>query len=167
MSFQAERNFVEQQGFRDAGADSCGFLYPALMLQPKIVGSLLIIGLILQSWWYFLLLSALLWWNVLVPERNPFDALYNSLIADPKGLPRLTTAPPPRRFAQGMAATFMLVIAATLFLGWHAAAWIVEVLLVAAFAALIFGKFCLGSYVYHLLHHDSGFANRTLPWVRH
>ncbi len=136
------------------------------MFQPKLIGVLVIIGLLLQSWLYFLILSAILWWNVLLPDRNPFDTLFNSLIAVPKGLPRLVRAPVPRRFAQGMAGTSMLVIAMMLFLGWNAAAWIIEGLLVVALAALIFGKFCLGSYLFHLLRHDSGFANRTLPWAR-
>ena len=166
MSRSAQLNFVEQQGFRDARADSCEHQYPALMFQPKLIGVLVIIGLVLQSWSFFLTLSAILWWNVLVPDMNPFDALYNSLIAVPKGLSQLASAPGPRRFAQGMAATFMLAIGATLLLGWRAVAWTFEGLLVAALAALIFGKFCLGSYVFHLLRHDGEFANRTLPWVR-
>ena len=57
-------------------------------------------------------------------------------------------------------------LAALLLLGWQVVAWTLEGLLVAALAALIFGKFCLGSYVFHLLRHDGEFANRTLPWVR-
>lgn len=166
MSFTAKSNFVEQQGFRDATADSCGLLFPALMFQPKLIGVLVVLGLILQSWLFFVILSVILWWNVLVPDLNPFDALYNSLIAAPRGLPRLGRAPQPRRFAQGMAGTFMLAIGIALLLGWHVAARIIEGMLIAALAALIFGKFCLGSYVFHLLRHDSGFANRTLPWVR-
>jgi hypothetical protein len=136
------------------------------MFQPKLIGGLVIIGLVLQSWAFFLTLSAILWWSALVPDMNPFDALYNRLIAVPKGLPRLASAPGPRRFAQGMAATFMLGIGTTLLLGWWVVAWTLEGLLVAALAALIFGKFCLGSYVFHLLRHDGEFANRTLPWVR-
>ena len=166
MSISAKRNFIEQQGFHDTGADTCGLLYSALMFQPKLVGVLVVIGLVLQSGLFFLILSAILWWNVLVPDLNPFDALYNKLIAEPKGLPRLTRAPAPRRFAQGMAGTFMLAIGATLLLGWHVAAWIIQGLMVAALTALIFGKLCLGSYIFHLFRHDSGFANRTLPWVR-
>jgi hypothetical protein len=166
MSYSSQQNFVEQQGFRDAGADTCGHLFPALMFQPKLIGVLVIIGLVLQSGLYFLTLSAILWWNVLVPDLNPFDALYNNLIAAPKGLPRLTRAPAPRRFAQGMAATFMLAIGAMLLLGWYGTALIIEGLMVVALTALIFGKLCLGSYIFHLLRHDSGFANRTLPWVR-
>jgi hypothetical protein len=166
MSFSAKRNFVEQQGFRDAAADSCRHLYPALMFQPKLVGVLVIIGLVLQNGLFFLVFSAVLWWNVFVPDLNPFDALYNKLIAAPRGLPRLTRAPAPRRFSQGMAATFMLAIGATLLLDWHVTAWIIEGLMVVALTALLFGKLCLGSYLFHLLRHDSGFANRTLPWVR-
>lgn len=166
MPRSSELNFVRQQGFRDAGADACECQFPALMFQPRIVGVLVVTALVLQSWLLFLGLSAILWWNVLVPALNPFDALYNGFIAGPRGFPRLTPAPTPRRFAQGMAATFMLTIGISLFSGWHVVAWTMEGLLVIAFAALILGKFCLGSYIFHLLRHDAEFANRTLPWVR-
>lgn len=166
MSRSSELNFVRQQGFREAGTDACDCLFPALLWQPRIVGIVLAVALVLQSTALFLALAALLWWNVLFPARNPFDALYNARIAQPRGLPLLPPAPPPRRFAQGMAATFMLIIGSALLLGWHVTAWVVEGLLVAAFAALIFGKFCLGSYLYHLLRRDRAFANRTLPWVK-
>ena len=166
MPRSSELNFVRQQGFRDAGVDTCEQQFPSLMFQPRILGVLVVTALVLQSWLLFLGLSAILWWNVLVPALNPFDALYNSLIAGPRGFPRLTPAPAPRRFAQGMAATFMLTIGISLFSGWRVVAWTMEGLLVIAFAALILGKFCLGSYVFHLLRRDAEFANRTLPWVR-
>jgi Domain of unknown function (DUF4395) len=166
MPRTSEINFIRQQGFVDAGADACSQTFPALMFQPKVLGTLVAFALVVQSWQIFLLLSVILWWNSLVPSRNPFDALYNSLVAGPGGLQRLTPAPAPRRFARGMAATFMLLIGISLVSGWLIAAWILEGLLVAALSALIFGKFCLGSYIYHLLRNNAEFANRTLPWSR-
>ncbi len=166
MAETAKRNFVRQQGIRDADAATCSRQYPALMLQPRLVGILVVLALIFQNGPFFLALSAILWWNVAVPARNPFDALYNRLVALPKDLPPMAPAPAPRRFAQGMAATFMLAVGVCLLLGWHLAAWILEGLLAAALAALIFGKFCLGSYLFHLFRGDAAFANRTLPWAR-
>lgn len=165
MGHASERNFVLQQGFRETEPEACDCLFPALMFQPRLVGVVLALALLAQSGPLFLALAALLWWNALLPAYNPFDALYNRLVAGPRRLPRLAPAPAPRRFAQGMAATFMLVIGGALLAGWSAVAWVVEGLLVAAFAALLFGKFCLGSYLYHLLRHDSVFANHTLPWA--
>jgi hypothetical protein len=162
----ANLNFVRQQGIRDADAASCDYQYPALMLQPRLVGILVVLGLFLQSGWYFIVLSAILWWNVLVPSLNPFDAIYNRLFAIPKGRPRLEPASAPRRFAQGMAGTFMLAIGISLIQGWLIVAGLLEGLLLVALAALIFGKFCLGSYLFHLLRGDKEFANRTLPWAR-
>jgi hypothetical protein len=166
MSSSAEMNFVKQQGIKNVGAANCEFQFPALMLQPRLIGILVVSALLFQSGWFFLLLSAVLWWNVLLPDLNPFDALYNNLVAAPKGLKRLGAAPSPRRFAQGMAGSFMLFIGISILLGWTVAAWILEVLLVAALVALIFGKFCLGSYLFHLLRGNVAFANRTLPWSR-
>lgn len=163
----AELNFVRQQGFKDASPETCAHQYPALMLQPRVTGILILIGLVLQAWPYFLVLSALLWWNVTLPKLNPFDALYNYLVAKPKGLPRLSPAPNPRRFgAQVIAGTFMLAIALSLFSGWNALAWGLEAVMVVALAAVIFGRFCLGTYIYLLLTGQAKFANRTLPWAR-
>jgi uncharacterized protein DUF4395 len=162
----AELNFIRQQGFRDASADACAYQYPALMWQPRIIGALLVIGLLLQSWGYFFVLWVLLWWNAAVPRLNPFDALYNLVVAKPRHLASLGPAPGPRRFAQFMAGTFMLAIGVALLSGSRGLAWSLEAVLLAALAALIFGRFCLGSYVFHLVSGQAAFANRTLPWSR-
>ena len=64
-----------------------------------------------------------------------------------------------------MAGSFMLAIGICLLSDWLLAAWILQGLLMAALSALILGRFCLGSYIYFLLHGKRGFANRTLPWA--
>jgi hypothetical protein len=162
----AEVNFVRQQGFREVSPEACGYQYPALMWQPRVIGMLVLVGLVLQAWPYFLTLSAVLWWNVALPHLNPFDALYNHLVAKPKGLPQLGPAPAPRRFAQAMAGTFMLAIGLSLLFGWSILAWALEALLLAALGALILGRFCLGSYIFLLITRQVAFANGTLPWAR-
>jgi uncharacterized protein DUF4395 len=136
------------------------------MWQPRVVGGVVLIGLITQWWPLFLALSVILWWNAALPRWNLFDVLYNRLIASRTDLPPLTPAPRPRRFAQGMAASFCLAIAVSLFFAWFVAAYVLEAFLVVALAALIFGRFCLGSYVYHLVTRERQFADRTLPWSR-
>ena len=159
----AKVNFVRQQGFRDASPQACDYQYPALMWQPRAIGILVLVGLVLQSWLYFLVLSGVLWWNVVLPTLNPFDILYNHLVAKPKGVPWLSPAQAPRRFAQAMAGSFMLGIGLSLLFGWSILAWALEAFLLAALGALIFGRFCLGSYFFLLLTGRVGFANRTLP----
>jgi hypothetical protein len=166
MERSAQLNFIQQQGFRDATPSGCETQFPALMFQPRLIGVIVAVGLVLQAPALFLILSAILWWNVLLPARNIFDALYNRFVAGPKGLPKLTPAPGPRRFAQGMAATFMLGIGISIFWDQPVAAWVLEGFLVMALVALVFGKFCLGSYIFHLIRGEAAFANRTLPWVR-
>ncbi len=56
----SELNFVRQQGFHEASAGSCAYQFPALMLQPRIIGVLVLIGIVLQSWGFFLVLSLVL-----------------------------------------------------------------------------------------------------------
>jgi hypothetical protein len=95
-----------------------------------------------------------------MPHLNPFDALYNYLVVKPKGLPQLGPAPSPRRFgAQAMAGTLILAIGLSLLSGWRTLAWALE-------ALLVFGRFCLGSYLFLVFTGQAGFANRTLPWAR-
>jgi len=161
----AKTNFVRQQGFQDASDLESAAKFSALMFQPRVTAVLVAAGLAFQDWRLFFILSAVLWWNVLVPTLNPFDAFYSRFVAGPGGPAPLTPAPAPRRFAQGMAGSFMLATGLFLFLGWQVAAFIVEALLVLALVALIFGRFCLGSYIFHLLRGQAAFANHTLPWV--
>jgi hypothetical protein len=113
-----------------------------------------------------LLVSAVLWWNTLVPAANPFELAYNHWLAAPRGRRPLVPAPGPRRFAQGMAAAFNLGAALALTQGAPVLAWLLQAMLVVAFSALLFGRFCLGAYVYHLLLGRVRFANSTLPWSR-
>lgn len=162
----AELNFVRQQGLRNASPQTCGYEYPALMWQPRVIGVIVLVAIVFQAWPVFLGLGMLLWWNAALPDLNPFDALYNRLIATPKGRPRLGPAAAPRRFSQAMAGSFMLGIGLSIFSGWTIGAWVLEGFLLAALAALIFGRLCMGSYLFFLFTGQAGFANATLPWTR-
>jgi hypothetical protein len=166
MEQNAELNFVMQQGFRDASPGACGYQYSSLMWQPRVTAALVAIGLIWQVAPLFLALSAINWWNAFFPKMNVFDFLYNALVASPPSRPRLGPAPAPRRFSQGMAASFMLAIGISILMDWTLAAYIFEGFLVVALSALILGKFCLGSYVFYLISGRAGYANQTLPWAK-
>jgi hypothetical protein len=159
----AKLNFVRQQGFPDASPEACSYLYPALMWQPRVIGILVLVGLVMQAAPFFLALAVLLWWNVIWPAFNPFDALYNRLVK-PKGVPRLPPAPAPRRFAQAEAGTVMLAIGLALLYGVNLLAYTLEGLVLASLGAVIFGGFCQGSYLFLLFTGQSAVANRTLPW---
>jgi hypothetical protein len=160
----SRRNFILQQGLDTPAQESCPIRFSALMFQPRLVGSFMLLGVILQSPAIFLVMSGILWWNVFIPRLNPFDAVYNRTLANRPGAVRLEPARPPRRFAQGMAGSFALAIGMLLLLQLGTAALVLQVLLLAALAALIFGRFCLGSFLYYLLRGKSDFAIDTLPW---
>jgi len=159
------RSFVRGQGFLDVDEASSIGWYKALMFQPKVIGVAVAAGIAIQRAEWFLALSAILWWNALLPALNPFDALYNAMIASPPRNPRLEPAPAPRRFAQGLVATFMLMIGILLLQGWSTIAWIGEALIVVALLDLFLRRFCLGSAIFNLIHRNniSASAQETRP----
>jgi hypothetical protein len=124
------------------------------MFQPRVIGVVAVFSIILQSPWAFLLLSVVLWWNALVPTHNPFDAFYNHVMADSRQ-PLLLAAPPPRRFAEGMAATVAMITAVALFAEVSLAAWLLEGVFAGAAAAVVFGRRCAGAEVYHRLRPET------------
>jgi Domain of unknown function (DUF4395) len=109
MSSPIVRNFMKQQGFSEEPDSVCDMHFSGLSFQPKILGLLVVIAILLRSPILFFVLSAGLWWNVAFPKWNLFEILYNRVIAAPRGKSMLSPAPPPRIFAQGMAATFVLL----------------------------------------------------------
>ena len=161
---ESARNFILQQGLDAPAQVSCPARFSSLMFQPRVVGSVLLLAVVLQSPAIFLVLSGVLWWNVVLPRLNPFDAIYNRTLGTGPGAVRLEPAPPPRRFAQGMAGSFALGIGLLLLLRPGTAALVLQVLLFAALSALVFGRFCLGSFLYYILRGETGFAIATLPW---
>jgi hypothetical protein len=165
LSEGAKRNFILQQGLCEPAAEMCPSQYSALLFQPRLVGLWVLLATILQVPLLFYALATVLWWSALAPRLNPFDAPYNWTLARSSGA-TLSSAPAPRRFAQFLAGSFALAIGVTLALGWPMIAFVLEGLLLVALGALVFGGFCLGSFLFHLLRGRLGFAKRTLPWAR-
>ena len=141
--------FIRQQGF--SGETFPGSLYIALIMQPWLIGVVAAIGVLLQSAWIFLALAAVLWWSALVPTRNPFDAIYNHLVAYRRGLPPLRAALSPRRFAAGEAGTVALAAGLALVAGATTTAWIIEGVLIGGVMSAVFANFCIGAYTHELL----------------
>jgi hypothetical protein len=147
----AESRFILSQGFAAPAPASCGLHFAALQFQPRVIGIILVAGMILQSVArlpsvaLFVFLGIVLCWGALLPDANVFEWAYN--LTSPRH--RLTRAPPPRRFAQALAGMMALAIAAFLYMHWMLAAIVVELLLLAAVAGILFAKFCFGSWLYH------------------
>jgi hypothetical protein len=158
--------FMLQQGFAPEEQERQFSHFRALTLQPAAIAVLVVIGIVLQAREVFLALAVVLAWNVTFPQWNAFERLYDWAIGRGRGEPKLEPAPAPRRFSQGMAATFMLLAGLSLSLGWQTAAYVFEGFVVVALTALLAGKFCLGSYIYHLLRGRLDFANSTAPWSK-
>ncbi|HKW15451.1 MAG TPA: DUF4395 family protein [Candidatus Krumholzibacteria bacterium] len=160
----ANLNFVRQQGFTNTTVAACEYQYPALMWQPRVIAVLVCLGILIETGWFFLALSAVLWWNVLMPRFNPFDAIYDRLFLKKIGHAPIGPAPAPRRFSQGLAATFMLGIGLAMLKGHDELAWTLQLIVLFVLALLIFGRLCVGAYLYHLITGKRALANKSLPW---
>jgi len=158
--------FMAQQGFGDEEPARRHWHFLALQFQPAVLALLVVIGIISQSQTLFFVLAAILVWNVLLPQLNLFERLYDWVISIPMSKPQLEPAPAPRRFAQGMAATFMALTGLSLAMGWMIVAYVFQAFLVVALAALLGGRFCMGSYIYHTLQGRRDFADSTCPWSK-
>jgi hypothetical protein len=143
----SKTQFIRSLGFHDPDPDDR--LYGALMLQPRIVGAVTVVGVLLQSPWLFLALSAALAWSALIPTRSVFDAIYNYVVARPRGFAPMPSAPAPRRFAGGLASTVALAIGVALVMNAARTAWALEALLTIAVAAVVFGNSCAGADLYN------------------
>ena len=141
--------FICQQGF--AVPSDNPYLYSALMLQPRIIGVLVVLGSILQSGELFLLLAAVLAWGTIAPSHSVFDAIYNHAVAIPRQIPSLAAAPAPRRFAQGAAAIMALATGLALVTEATAIAWVLEGVFIIAVASAVVRRFCLPAHLYYVL----------------
>jgi hypothetical protein len=151
--------FIRSLGVLDPHPDD--YLYSALMLQPRIVGGLTVIGVLLQTPWVFLALSAALLWSASFPTRSLFDAIYNSVVARPRGLAPLGAAPAPRRFAGGLAGMLTLAIGVALVTEVRSTASLLETVMTAASAAVVFGRSCAGAELYYVLRRRWSSGGRT------
>jgi len=166
MARTAEEKFMQQQGFAGEAPARLVPHFRGLRFQPSIVGPLMLVAVIFQLRLLFFVLAAVLAWNVAFPQWNPFERFYDWAIGRRHGLAALEPAPGPRRFAQGMAAVFMLAAGIAISLAWRTTAYVFEAFLIVAFSALLGGKFCLGAYIYQVLRGRTSLANATCPWSR-
>ena len=165
MSSSIDR-FMAQQGFGGEEPPLRRWHFGALQFQPAFLAFFVLLGIIFQSHTLFFALAAVLVWNVVFPRLNLFERLYDWAIGGPMSKPKLESAPAPRRFAQGMAATFMAITGLSLAIGWLIVAYVFQAFLVIALVALLAGKFCMGSYIFHTLQGRRDFANSTCPWSK-
>lgn len=163
---RVDRNFLLQQGLPDPVPGSCQRLTRGLLFQPRVVALILVAAVLAQSAPAFFALAGLLWWSALLPALNPFDALYRLVTRRNPAAVALPQAPPPRRFAQGLAGAFAAIIGLALRQGWRDLAYGAEIFFLIAVAALAFGRLCFGSFIYFVLRGQFRFALRTLPWSR-
>ena len=161
---RAKRNFIVQQGFAPSSATMRDLQYSALLFMPRLLGLAFLGAAILRLPAVFFALGVLLWWCVVAPRFNPLNALYNWLMAPVSGV-TLTPAPAPRRFSQFLGGSFALAIAASLAAGAHTTALVLQAILLVAVSSVVFGGFCLGSFLFHILRGRPDVAMHTLPWA--
>jgi hypothetical protein len=150
---QSREFFICQQGFPVPNPNP--HLYSALMVQPRMVGAVVVLGTVWQRPAVFLALAAVMAWAALVPSQNLFDAVYNFTVAYPRGLPPLRVAPAPRRFSQAFAAAMSLAMGLVLLAGATSVAWILEGAALVSIASVVVRRFCVTAHLYYVLRRTS------------
>ena len=150
---QSQDFFICQQGFPVPNANP--HLYSALMVQPRMVGGIVVLGTVFQRPEVFVALAAVMAWAVLLPSQNLFDAIYNHSLAYPRGLPPLRVAPAPRRFSQGFAAAMALAMGLAGLMGPTLLAWILEGAALVSIASVLVRRFCVPAHLYYVLRRTS------------
>ena len=120
----------------------------ALMFQPRVVGVLMVAGVLLQAA-LLLTLSGVLLWSALVPALNPFDRLYDALVAR-NAIPGRTPLPRPgmQDSVRYSCCSSVCPCAKDL----DTPAWVFEAFVLIAIGLVIGGsRFCFGSFAFHLL----------------
>jgi hypothetical protein len=161
---RAKRNFIVQQGFSPSSPTTYDLQYSALLFMPRLLGLAFVTAAVMRLPTVFFALGVLLWWCVVAPRFNPLNALYNWVMSPVSGV-TLTPAPAPRRFSQFLGGSFALAIAASQTTGARTTALVLQGILLAAVSAVVFGGFCLGSFLFHVLRGRRDVAMRTLPWA--
>ena len=156
--------FMKQQGFNTDHNNSAERHFDLLLFQPLNVGAMIMLAIALQSFVMFLIVGSILWFNTVLPGFNPFERLLDRVTkGSAKHFP-LPPAPAPRRFMQGMAGSLMFMAAISMTYDFTNLSYVFQGFIALAFAMLIFGKFCVGAYIYHVLTGNVKFANQTCPW---
>jgi hypothetical protein len=151
MSRPTKLDFILQQGFPARSPRDCDRQFAALSFQPRLIGVLFAFGLAFQLPAAFAALAILLAWSALLPRWSPFDALHNATLGRLNAT-RLSAAPEPRRFAQGIAATITAGIALSMSASAPRTAAALQASFVLALTAVLLGRFCFGAYLWHRLH---------------
>jgi hypothetical protein len=156
---RALRN-LESQGFTAVTDDAeAAGLARAARFQPAATLALLLVGVGLAAsghvpatspaaW--FGALAALAWLAVAVPTTNVFDRFWDLAVRPLTGWPGLGPPPTPRRFSQGIAATFLTTIAVLFGLGLATPAFVVSGVMAVAASLAAFANVCIGSAVYNV-----------------
>src|SRR4029453_3199470 len=160
----AKRNFIVQQGFSPSCTTTCDLQYSALLFMPRLLGLAFLAAAILRLPTLFFALGVLLWGCVVAPRFNPLNGLYNWVMSPVSGV-TLTPAPAPRRFSQFLGGSFALAIAASQTTGAHTTALALQAILLAAVSSVVFGGFCLGSFLFLIVRGRPDVAMRALPWA--
>jgi len=149
-TIETTRWLVELQGFtgipdRDLKAVDIG-----LRVGPVFCMLLAGIGTALASPAMLLILAPIAALGAIL-SGSPFDVFYNHGLRHALNGPHLPVYRAPRRFACGLAASWLIVTASLMLAGYATAGQVMGWLLVATAAVPVFTGFCVPSFTYRMI----------------
>jgi hypothetical protein len=154
-SIETTRWLVALQGFTDVADRDLKAVDLGLRVGPVFCMLLAGIGTALASPTMLLVLVPLALLGAVL-SGSPFDVFYNHGLRYLLKGPRLPVYAVPRRFACGLAATWLLVTSGLMLAGAHTAGQVMGWLLVITAAVPVTTGFCVPSFIFRL-------ATRSMP----
>ena len=152
----SKRKLLAIQGFSELDDTSINELEPWVRFTPFVCTSLTVVGAALASAPFLLILAVIAAVGAASPV-HPFDALFNVGVRHAVRGPRLPRNGPPRRFACGVAACWLIATAVTFEAGVDTAGYVLGGMLAGAMALVALLHVCIPSILYSAL-----FARRVL-----
>ena len=146
------RSFLTIQGFA-CDVPAFGPIAPWLRWTPTLSATFILLGTILHQPYILWAFAAIAF--VGAAGWNAFDALFNYGVRFALRLPRLPRNPAPRRFAMALAAIWAAVTGALFAAGWTLSGLVAGILLLIAAVTVSTTQFCIGSWLWWLLHRST------------
>lgn len=138
---------VDHWGYEVPAAQKRLLVLP-LRFKPLATLLLVVVGAALGWPWLLIAVGALGLVGTAWPALSWLDQLWNRVVRHPLGAPALAADPDPRRFACGMADTFVLASGVAFLAGARTLGWVLAAAVIVIAGIVVVTGFCVAAWAY-------------------